>query len=192
MRLLPVLLLLPAPALADDCALRLQTLLSTDLTADGPYTAMNTNVMAGAEQVYQQSFVSDRHFLVETISPPGLPATLHFEGSAWHADGAGGWTLAWETDADEAAQGIEDQRQAAAAAVESATCTEGDGTLTIEGTLGPTPHFGPQATVGYIVDAATNQVLELSYAYVINGIPVTANYQISRAPGLTLPVPQDK
>jgi hypothetical protein len=76
--------------------------------------------------------------------------------------------------------------------VESATCTEGDGTLTIEGTLGPTPHFGPQATVGYIVDAATNQVLELSYAYVINGIPVTANYQISRAPGLTLPVPQDK
>jgi hypothetical protein len=38
---------LPAPALADDCALRLQTLLATDLTADGPYTAMNTNVMAG-------------------------------------------------------------------------------------------------------------------------------------------------
>jgi hypothetical protein len=189
MRLLPVLLLLPAPALADDCALRLQTLLATDLTADGPYTAMNTNVMAGAEQTYRQSFVSDRHFLVEPISPPGLPATLHHEGSAWHADGAGGWTLAWEMDADEAAQGIEDQRQAAAAAVESATCVEGDGTVTIEGTLGPTPHFGPQATVAYVVDVATNQVVEMSYAYVINGVPVTADYQISRAPDLSLPLP---
>jgi hypothetical protein len=43
--------------------------------------------------------------------------------------------------------------------------------------------------VGYVVDTATNQVLELSYAYVINGVPVTANYQISRAPDLTLPLP---
>jgi hypothetical protein len=189
MRLLAILLILPAPALADECTQRLQTLLATDLTADGPYTAMNTNVMAGAEQVYQQSFISDRHFLVETISPPGLPATLHYEGSAWHADGAGGWTLAWETDADEAAQGMDDQRQASATAVENATCSEADGTIAIEGTLGPTPHFGPQATVGYVVDAVTNQVLELSYAYVINGVPVTANYQISRAPGLTLPLP---
>ena len=191
MRLLAVLLLLPTAALADECTQRLQTLLATDLTADGPYTAMNTNVMAGMEQSYRQSFISDRHFLVETISPPGLPATLHYEGSAWHADGAGGWSLAWEMDADEAAQGIEDQRQAAAAAVERATCVEGDGTLAIEGTLGPTPHFGPQATVGYVVDAETNQVLELSYAYVINGVPVTANYQISRAPGLTLPLPPE-
>jgi hypothetical protein len=95
-------------------------------------------------------------------------------------------------DADEAAQGIEAQRQAASQAVESATCTEGDGTVALEGTLGPTPHFGPQATVGYVVDAATGQVLEISYAYVINGIPVTADYQISRAPGLTLPFPPDK
>lgn len=138
MRLLAALLLLPAPALADDCTLRLQSLLATDLTADGPYTAMNTNVMAGAEQTYRQSFVSDRHFLVEPISPPGLPATLHYEGAALQVDGAGGWTL---------------------------------------------------AIVGYVVGAATNQVLELSYADVINGVPVTANYQISRAPGLTLPLP---
>jgi hypothetical protein len=114
---------------------------------------------------------------------PARDAALR--GSAWHADGAGGWTLAWEMDADEAAQGIEDQRQAAAAAVESATCVEGDGTVTIEGTLGPTPHFGPQATVAYVVDVATNQVLEMSYAYVINGVPVTADYQISRAPDLS-------
>jgi hypothetical protein len=192
MRLLPLLLLLPTAALADDCTQRLQSLLATDLTADGPYTAMNTNVMAGMEQTYRQSFVSDRHFLVEPLTPPGQPATLHHEGAAWTADGAGGWTLAWETDADEAAQGMEDQRQAAAAAVEGATCTEGDGTVAIEGTLGPTPHFGPQATVGYLVDAATGQVLEISYAYVINGMAVTANYQISHAPGLTLPLPPDK
>jgi hypothetical protein len=43
--------------------------------------------------------------------------------------------------------------------------------------------------VGYVVDAATNQVLEISYAYVINGVPVTADYRISRAPDLTLPLP---
>jgi hypothetical protein len=189
MRLFAILLLLPAPALADDCAERLRTLLATDLTADGPYTAMNVTVMGGTEQTYRQSFVSDRHFLVEPLAPADMPATLHHEGAAWHADGAGGWTLAWETDADAAAQAIEDQRQASAAAVESATCTEADGTLAIEGTLGPTPHFGPQATVAYLVDTATNQVLELSYAYVINGVPVTANYQISRAPDLTLPLP---
>ena len=189
MRLLALLLLLPSPALADACAERLRALLATDLTADGPYTATNTNVMAGTEQTYRQSFVSDRHFLVEPISPPGLPATLHHEGAAWHADGQGGWTLAWETDADEAAQAMEDQRQANAAAVESATCTEADGRLAIEGTLGPTPHFGPEATVGYLVDTATDQVVGLSYAYVVNGVPVTADYRISRAPGLTLPLP---
>lgn len=183
------LLLLPVPALADDCTQRLRSLLATDLAANGPYTAMNTNVMAGTEQTYRQSFVSDRHFLVEPISPPGLPATLHHDGSAWHADGADGWTLAWERDADEAAKAIEEQRQANADAVETATCTEADGTLAVEGTLGPTPHFGPQATVGYLVDTATNQVVELSYAYVVNGVPVTANYRISRAPGLTLPLP---
>jgi hypothetical protein len=184
-----LLLLLPAPALADDCAERLRALLATDLTLDGPYTAMNTNVMAGTEQTYRQSFVSDRHFLVEPLTPPGLPATLHYEGSAWHADGAGGWTLAWQTDAEDAARGIAEQRQASADAVESATCTEVDGALEIEGVLGPTPHFGPEATVAYVVDAATNQVLELSYAYVVGGVPVTADYQISRAPGLSLPLP---
>jgi hypothetical protein len=190
MRLLPVLLLLPAPALADDCALRLQTLLATDLTADGPYTAMNTNVMAGAEQVYQQSFVSDRHFLVETISPPGLPATLHFEGSAWHADGAGGWTLAWETDADEAAQGIEDQRQASGR-------RRGKRDLQSKATArSPSKaRSGPRRISGRRQPWATwwtpppTRCWRLSYAYVINGVPVTANYQISRAPGLTLPLP---
>lgn len=191
MRLFALLLLLPAPALAEDCAQRLRSLLATDLAAAGPYTAMNVNVMAGTEQTYRQSFVSDRHFLVEPLEPPGLPATLHHEGAAWHADGAGGWTLAWRSDADEAAQAIEDQRQANAAAVESATCTDTDGRLAIEGTLGPTPHFGPQARVGYVVDAATNQVLDLSYAYEVNGVAVTATYRISRAPGLTLPLPPD-
>jgi hypothetical protein len=189
MRLLAILLLLPAPALADDCAERLRALLATDLAADGPYTAMNTNMMAGIEQTYRQSFMSDRHFLVEPITPPGIPATLHYEGTAWNADGAGGWTLAWEMDADEAAQGLEDQRQAMAAAVEEATCTEGDGMLEIAGTLGETPHMGPQATVGYVVDAATGQVLEISYAYVLNGMPVAAHYEISLAPGLSLPLP---
>jgi hypothetical protein len=192
MRLFAILLLLPAPALAEDCAQRLRSLLAIDLAADGPYTAMNVNVMAGTEQTYRQSFVSDRHFLVEPLEPPGLPATLHHEGAAWHADGAGGWTLAWQTDADDAAQAIEDQRQANAAAVESATCTETDGRLAIEGALGPTPHFGPGATVGYVVDPATNQVLELSYAYEVNGVAVTAHYAISRAPGLTLPLPPDR
>lgn len=189
MRLLPLLLLLPTAALADDCTQRLQSLLASDLTADGPYTAMNTNMMAGMEQTYRQSFVSDRHFLVEPIAPPGQPATLHYEGGAWHADGAGGWTLAWQQDAEAAAQGMEDQRQQMAAAVETATCTEGATTTEITGTLGPTPTFGPQMTVGYLVDAATGQVLEMTYAYVINGVPVTARYEISRAPGLALPLP---
>jgi hypothetical protein len=189
MRLLPVLLLLPTTALAEDCTQRLQSLLATDLTADGPYTAMNTNMMAGMEQSFRQSFLSDRHFLVETIAPPGQPDTLHYEGGAWHSDGAGGWTLAWQTDGDEAAQGMEDQRQQMAAAVETATCTEGETTDEITGTLGPTPTFGPQMTVGYILDAGTGQVLEMTYAYVLNGMPITAHYEFSRAPGLTLPLP---
>jgi hypothetical protein len=189
MRLLPLLLLLPSTALADDCTQRLQGLLATDLTADGPYTAMNTNMMAGMEQTYRQSFMSDRHFLVESLAPPGQPDTLHYQGGAWHSDGAGGWTLAWQNDAEEAAQGMEDQRQQMAAAVETATCNEGATTDEITGTLGPTPTFGPQMTVGYIVDAETGQVLEMTYAYVLNGMPVTAHYEISRAPGLALPLP---
>ena len=187
-----ILLVLAPPAAADDaCVERLRSLLATDLTAEGPYTAMNTNVMAGVEQVYRQSFVSDRHFLVETLVPSGQPATLHHEGAAWHSDGAGGWALAWRTDPDEAAQAIAAQRQANADAVERASCTEADGTIAVEGTLGPTPHFGPETVVGYVVDADTNQVLELSYAYVIGGVPVTATYAISRAPDLSLPVPPD-
>ena len=189
MRLLPLLLLLPTTALADDCTQRLQALLSTDLTADCPYTAMNTNLMAGTAQTYRQSFVSDRHFLVETLSPPGQPATLHYEGGAWHADGAGGWTLAWQTDPETAAQGMADQRAQMAAAVEAASCTEGETTEQITGTLGPTPTFGPQMAVGYLLDAASGQVLEITYAYVLNGMPVTAQYQISRPPELTLPLP---
>lgn len=189
MRLLPLLLLLPTTALADDCTQRLQSLLATSLTADGPYTAMNTNMMAGMEQTYRQSFVSDRHFLVEQITPPGQPATLHYEGGAWHSDGAGGWSLAWQTDADEAAQGMEEQRQQMATAVESAACTAEGTTEEITGTLGPTPTFGPQMTVGYLVDAATGQVLEMTYAYVLNGMPITAHYEISRAPDLSLPLP---
>jgi hypothetical protein len=189
-RLAFILLLLPGPALADDCTARLAALLGSDLAANGPYIAENINVMAGAEQVYRQSFISDRHFLVETLSPPGLPATLHHEGGAWTADGAGGWTLAWQIDPDEAAAGIAAQRQAAAAAVLTATCTSGgDGTETLTGTLGPTPHLGPEASVAYVIDAGTGAVLALSYAYAINGLPVTAQYTISAAPGLTLPLP---
>jgi len=112
MRLLPLVLLIPSPALADDCADRLRALLATDLTANGPYIATNTNQMAGAEQVFRQMFVSDRHFLVETVSPPGQPDTLHYEGGAWHSDGTEGWTLAGQVDADGAAAGIAAQRGA--------------------------------------------------------------------------------
>lgn len=192
MRLLPVLLLLPAPALADECSDRLRALLASDLTAEGPYTAMNTNSMAGTEQTYRMSYVSDRHFLVETLQPEGQPATLHYEGGAWHSDGAGGWTLAWQNDADATADTIAEQRETLAGAVEAATCTDGEGAAEITGTLGPTPTFGPQTTVGYLVDAATGQVLELTYAYVVGGVPVTAHYQISRAPDLTLPLPPEQ
>ncbi|OAN73312.1 hypothetical protein A8B78_18830 [Jannaschia sp. EhC01] len=185
-----LLTLSSTPALADDCTGRLQALLATDLAADGPYVAENVNRMAGAEQVYRQSFMSDRHFLVETISPPGLPDTLHYEGGAWNSDGAGGWTLAWQMDADEAAAGIEAQRQAAAQAVQSATCADpGDGTQTLIGTLGPTPHFGPEATVGYVIDGATGAVQQMTYDYALNGLPVSAQYRISPAPGLSLPFP---
>ncbi|MBY4893379.1 hypothetical protein KUL25_11450 [Rhodobacteraceae bacterium N5(2021)] len=188
--LLLAALLLPTPALADDCAGRLRTLLSTDLAANGPYTAMNTNRMAAAKQVYRQTFVSDRHFLVETISPPGQPDTLHYNGGAWNSDGAGSWTLAWQMDADEAAAGIEAQRQAAAQAVQSAICADpGDGTQTLTGTLGPTPHFGAEATVGYVIDGATDTVQQMTYDYVLNGLPVSAQYRISPAPGLSLPFP---
>lgn len=186
---LALLILLPSPALADDCADRLRAALATDLAAEGPYVAMNTNVMAGQEQVYRQSFVSDRHFLVEVLKPEGLPDTLHYEGGAWNGDGAGGWSLAWQMDADEAAAGIEAQRQAAAAAVRSAACRSEGGTLHIDGTLGPTPHLGDAAAVVFVIDEASDAVSAFSYAYTLNGMDVTARYQITREPDLTLPVP---
>ncbi len=188
--LLLATLLLPTPALADDCADRLRALLSTDLAANGPYTATNTNRMAGAEQVYRQTFISDRHFLVETVSPPGQPDTLHYNGGAWHSDGAGGWTLAWQTDADEAAAGIEALRQSLANGVLSATCTVDGAQDVIVGEVGETAAFGPSLTVGYRVDTATGQVKELSYDYTLNGLEVQAIYQISPAPEAELPVPQ--
>lgn len=181
------------PVLADDCAQGLQTLLSTDLTADGPYVADNVNRMAGAEQIYRQSFLSDSHFLVETISPPGSPDTLHYQGGAWHSDGAGGWTLAWQVDAEDAAAGIEAQRQSMAQGVLSATCTtNADGTEQIEGMIGPTPQFGPELSVGYVVDVDTSQVRQQSYAYTLNGLAIEAHYDIRRAPDLTLPLPPDQ
>jgi hypothetical protein len=185
-----LVIVLPVPALADDCADRLSRLLATDLTAAGPYVAMNVNTMAGMTQRYRHSFVSDRHYLVETLEPPGQPAMLHHEGAAWAADGNGGWTLAWAMDPDEAAAGIAAQRQALAGAVVSADCTsEAAGTETLTGRIGPTDTFGPEATVAYVVSAGTGDVRELRYAYRMNGMDITARYEIGREPGLALPVP---
>jgi hypothetical protein len=178
------------PPLADDCTQRLQSLLATDLTADGPYTAMNTNVMAG-DGTDLPAVLRLRPALPggTDLTPPGQPATLHREGAGLAPPTAqGGWTLAWETDADEAAQGMEDQRQAAAAAVEGATCTEGRrdggdrGHARADAAFRAAGDGGLPRRRGYGAGAGN-----LSYAYVINGMPVTANYQISRAPGLTLP-----
>ncbi|GAB5447424.1 hypothetical protein [Gymnodinialimonas sp.] len=175
--------------MADDCVQGLQTLLTTDLTADGPYIAENLNRMAGAEQVYRQSFLPDGHFLVETISPEGQPDTLHYQGGAWNSDGACGWTLAWQMDAEDAAAGIEAQRQSMAQGVLSATCTANiDGTERIEGMIGPTPQFGPELSVGYVVDADTRQVHQLTCAYTLYGMSVEPQYDIRRAPYLTLPL----
>ncbi|AHM02910.1 hypothetical protein roselon_00468 [Roseibacterium elongatum DSM 19469] len=182
-----------APVLADDCAARLSQLLATSLTAEGPYIAENVNMVAGMRQVFRQHFVSDTHFLVEQLEPAGMPDTLHYDGGAWTADGAGGWTLAWQIPAEEAAAGMVAQRQAMAAAVENARCTTEtrDGRMMerISGLLGETPTFGPSLAVAYLVDATSGQVTHLTYDYTLNGMEMQADYVISPAPNLTLPLP---
>jgi len=191
--LLALLMTLPAPALADDCAARLSDLLATSLTADGPYIAENVNMVAGMRQVYRQHFVSDTHFLVQQLEPAGMPDTLHYNGGAWTSDGAGGWTLAWQMPPEDAAAGMVAQREAMAGAVESATCAtetlDGRAMERITGLLGETPTFGPSLAVSYLVDTTTGQFTHLTYDYTLNGMEMHAEYEISPAPGLDLPLP---
>ena len=191
-----ILVLQAAPGHADDCTGRLSELLATDLTAEGPYVALNTNVMMGSKQVFRQNFVSDSHYLVEQLEPEGMPDTLHYRGGAWHSDDAAGWKLAWQQDAETAAAGFEAQRKALSEGVVEAECMsetrEGTSYEKVTGKVGKTAQFGDALEVGYLVDEATGSVVELTYDYKVNGIDVLATYEISRAPDLTLPLPPEQ
>lgn len=188
MRILAVLAVLPTVSAADTCRDELADILGADLTANGPYIATNTNQVNGIQQVYRQLFLTDTHYLVETLQPEGLPDTLTYDGGAWQRDGTGGWELIRRFDIDETVDGVAAQRAALADGVASASC-EGD---VIEGVVGETRWFGPELHVRYVLHPETRSVQEFTFDFTVNGAEILAHFVIEAAPGLELPAPSDR
>ncbi|GGL69135.1 hypothetical protein [Wenxinia marina] len=193
MRRLVLLALLPLPAAADPCADRLAGLLGADMTADGPYVAMNTTEMMGQRMVYRQSQISDLHYMVETLEPVPRPAMVHQDGTAWQSDDAGGWTVAWEAPAEDLLAQMAALRTSLASGVLTAECgtEDRDGTAfeLVSGTVGPTDVFGEELAVSYLVDPATGRPVRITQDYVSSGMEVSTLYEIEFADDLELPTP---
>jgi hypothetical protein len=184
---------LPAPALADDCAVRLSALLGTPPFEGQPYIAETATVSGGYAGRFTQNWASLRHSLMVTHEPPGMPDTLQYEGGTYAPDGNGGWTLLYQSDPAQMEADTRAMQAAMAAAVTKATCgpedRDGKTLDRLKGTLTNIPPYEGDVAVSYLIDPATGQVAEMDMAYRMAGIDNTVTFVFSPAPGMVLPVP---
>lgn len=182
-----------APAAADPCTDRLAALLGRPTHDGQPYEARSIGTVGGMAMDAVQEFARPEHARITPTQPPGMPQMLHHDGTAWQADGKGGWTIAWQTDKAEAERSAAATRAAQAAAVVSARCdsAELDGrTLDrIEGRVDPAPPFDGALDLRYWVDPASGLEVRIEQRYRTGGMDAEMVFDLQPRPGLVLPVP---
>lgn len=193
MRLTILFAIFPLPLLADPCADRLSALLAAPTFNGQPYAARATGEIGGMPSVTVQRFHTELHSYIVTEQPPGTPDMLHFNGGAYMADGAGGWTLAWQMDPAEMTRQAAEMRAAQATGVIRAECGTGqiDGVEVdhVAGVVKQVPPWQSELGVAYDIETATGLPKRMTYDYTMSGMPTHVQFDFTPMPDMVLPEP---